>query len=77
MGEIFIQGFFAFLLCWVTYSQLTFIGIFFNIKFIEKICGKCYTFWLTLILTFNLFSASLASFLFFIYDKFLNTGTKL
>jgi hypothetical protein len=76
--EIITLGFFNFLLTWVLFNQLQFVNDhFIKSSFIERLCSKCFSFWLTLAITWNIFAAALAAFIFHLYEKFINTDVKI
>lgn len=76
--EIIALGFFNFLLSWVLFNQLQFVNDhLIKSTFIDRLCSKCFSFWLTLAITLNPFAAAFAAFLFNLYEKFINTDIKI
>lgn len=79
MIELIYQSLQYFICIWVFKSQLDYlVSQTENEKlyFILGICNKCLTFFITFVLTSNVFVAGLSAFMYYINDNFLNK-TKL
>jgi uncharacterized protein involved in cysteine biosynthesis len=63
-------------LSWVIYNQtekvVEFIMNKWNINLSFLLCPKCFTFWLTLLLTFDPFISSITSLNNYLIDKYIN-----
>jgi hypothetical protein len=75
MEDLLLISLSYFAIIWVGFSQLQTILLKRRyIKLVNIMCLKCFTFWITLILTFNLPIAAIAALMAFIFDnKFNNT----